>query len=274
MIELPEANVLARQITELLAGREVVAATANSSPHKFAWYHGDPAEYHQRLAGKSVGAAHAHGGLVEVELGKTRLLLGEGVSLRYIAPGNKRPAKHQLLVEFDDGSALSATAQMYGGLWCFLEGEFDNPYYQIAKAKPSPLLEEFNQTYFQSLLDEATWRKSAKAFLATEQRIPGLGNGVLQDILFNARIHPRRRMESLSDGELTALFSSVKDTLRQMTDLGGRDTEKDLRGNQGGYPTRISRNTLRYPCPVCGSPLKKEAYLGGSIYFCTGCQAL
>jgi formamidopyrimidine-DNA glycosylase len=42
---------------------------------------------------------------------------------------------------------------------------------------------------------------SAKAFLATEQRIPGLGNGVLQDILFTAGIHPKRKMAAISEEE-------------------------------------------------------------------------
>lgn len=35
--------------------------------------------------------------------------------------GGKLPAKHQLLLEFADGSALSATIQMWGALLCFKE---------------------------------------------------------------------------------------------------------------------------------------------------------
>ncbi len=81
---------------------------------------------------------------------------------------------------------------------------------------------------------------SLKAFLATEQRIPGLGNGVLQDILYNARLHPKKKLGALSDGEFAALFSSVKNTLAEMTRNGGRDTEKDLFGSTGGYVTKLS----------------------------------
>ena len=44
MIELPEAVVIARQITETLGGRRIERAVANASPHKFAWYTGDPAD--------------------------------------------------------------------------------------------------------------------------------------------------------------------------------------------------------------------------------------
>jgi formamidopyrimidine-DNA glycosylase len=28
------------------------------------------------------------------------------------------------------------------------------------------------------------------------------------------------------------------------------------------------------PCPVCGTAIVKEAYLGGSIYYCKKCQMI
>ncbi len=273
MIEIPEACVLARQIEEKLAGKRVKSILANHSPHKFAWYHDDPANYDDLLRDKQLQSATARGGLVEVFLEDTRIVLGEGVAVRFIPADQKRPAKHQLLVEFTDGSAIVATVQMYGGMWCFKEGEFDNPYYQIACSKPSPLGEEFDLAYFAGLLDEQGRKKSAKAFLATEQRIPGLGNGVLQDILYQANIHPRRSMLSLTDQELETLFLAIKATLRQMADQGGRDTEKDLFGQPGGYRTILSKNTVNTPCPRCGELVRKEAYMGGSIYYCSGCQS-
>jgi len=272
MIELPEAVVLARQIDQALAGRTITSAIANHSPHKLAWYYGDPESYGSRLHGRKVQSAAAQGGLVEILAEDMRLLFGDGISLRLLEAGTKRPEKHQLLVQFADGAALMASVQMYGGIWAFPAGEFSNPYYQIACDKPSPLSEGFNDSYFASLLDDRSRKKSAKAFLATEQRVPGLGNGVLQDILWNARIHPRRSMDLLSEDEFGSLFEAVKSTLRQMVLLGGRDTERDLYGQPGGYLTRLSKNTVNQPCPVCASAIKKETYLGGSIYYCAGCQ--
>lgn len=272
MLELPEARVLAAQIAQTASGKKIASALANHSPHRFAWFHGEPADYDRQLRGRTVTTAVAHGGMVEVTVEEMCLLLGDGVALRWLKPGAKRPDKHQLLVEFTDGSALVASVQMYGGIWAFRAGEFANPYYLTARAKPSPLDPEFDQGHFSGLQNDSTRRKSAKAFLATEQRIPGLGNGVLQDILWNARIHPRRPLDSLNDREMGDLFASVKSTLRAMTEQGGRDTEKDLFGQPGGYPTRLSKNTVNYPCPSCGGSIQKEAYLGGSVYYCTNCQ--
>jgi formamidopyrimidine-DNA glycosylase len=273
VIELPEAVTLARQLGETARGRRVTGVVAGAAPHKFAWFHGDPSAYEPLLLGKSVGAAASHGGFVEVEVEDARLLFAEGVSLRWHAPAEARPPRHQLLVTFDDGSALSAGVQMYGGLWAYLAGTFENPYLAAAVAAPSPLGDAFDEAHFDGLLASPDARKaSLKAFLATKQRVPGLGNGVLQDILFEARLHPRRAVATLSDAERATLLAAVTATLADMTRLGGRDTERDLFGGAGGYPTRMSRHTVGRPCPRCGGAIVKESYLGGAVYVCPGCQ--
>jgi formamidopyrimidine-DNA glycosylase len=108
--------------------------------------------------------------------------------------------------------------------------------------------------------------------LATEQRIPGLGNGVLQDILFNAKVHPKRKLKDISDYEINNIYKSIIKTIKDMDTKGGRDTEKNLFGEPGGYKTILSKNTVGKPCTVCGTLIKKEAYMGGSIYYCPECQ--
>lgn len=272
MIELPEATVLAGQLADALTGRVVASVLAGQSPHRFAFFTGDPAGYPALLEGLTVTDAVAHGGLVELGLGERRLLFGDGVNLRFHDAAAQAPAKHQLLLTFDDGSALSATVSMYGQLACFA-GDFDNPYYRVARAKPSPLLDGFDAGYFDHLVERPGMGKlSLKAFLATEQRIPGLGNGVLQDILWTARLHPRRPVGSLDAADRVRLFESVTGLLRTMTGAGGRDTESDLWGRPGGYPTVMSRRHLGEPCTRCGTPIARQAYLGGAVYVCEGCQ--
>jgi formamidopyrimidine-DNA glycosylase len=275
MIEIPEAETLSRQLKETVNGKRIAGVVAGLSPHKFAWYHGDPKDYDVLLRGKTIDTATAYGGMVEMRAGDAVVLFSDGVVLRFHTRDEPRPKKHQLLIEFEDGTAISASVQMYGGLWCFKEGEFQNPYYDAARSKPSPLSEEFDRAYFDHLINADEVQKlSAKAFLATEQRIPGLGNGVLQDILYTAKIHPKRRIDTLTDDERNTLFQSVKSVLKEMTAQGGRDTTKDLFGRPGGYSTRLSQTSLDKPCPVCGGSIVKQAYMGGSIYFCDGCQKL
>jgi formamidopyrimidine-DNA glycosylase len=272
MIELPESVVLAKQIKQTVAGRKIKSVTAASSPHKFAWYHGDPGNYPELLENKTIDGACSRAGMVEISTMDSRIVMGEGANIRYHAEGEKRPKKHQLLLEFDDGSALSGSIQMYGGFWCFPDGDFDYKYYLLAKEKPTPLSSEFDNDYFLSLVTDNTYKLSVKAFLATEQRIPGLGNGVLQDILFKARTHPKRKIRDMDSKGMDGLLQSVKQTLEEMTNRGGRDTEKDLFGKPGGYATKMSRNTVGKPCQECGKTIVKESYMGGTVYYCPRCQ--
>lgn len=274
MIELPEASHIADQINKTLRGKRIVTVTVAHSPHKLAWYYGNRAQYSSLLAGSTVGQSNACGCMVEIAAGKATILLGEGVGIRYHAAGGVRPAKHQFLIEFNDGSALSASVQMYGGMGCFPKRELDNPYYKAAIEMPSPMSPKFDKSYFDRMVcaDEVQ-KLSLKALLATEQRIPGLGNGILQDILFNAKLHPKRKTNTLSGNNRNALFNSIKSTIARMAADGGRDIELDLFGNAGGYRTILSRKTVNKPCPLCGTTIKKENYMGGAIYYCEKCQA-
>lgn len=275
MLELPEAITTARLMQDTVVGRRVNRVVAMASPHKFAFFSAEPEAYPGLLEGRTITAAEAFGGYVRLTLEDTTLLMGDGVNPRWYAPGEKLPPKHQLLLELEDGGALVASVQMYGGLWAHPTAEgFDNIYYRAAMEKPSPLGKGFSRAYFEALLREVKPSLSTKAFLATEQRIPGLGNGVLQDILFRARIHPKRKLASLESEQFEEIYTEIINTLRKMTDEGGRDTEKDLLGRPGGYATLLSAKTAGKPCPVCGAPILKQAYMGGSVYFCPVCQPL
>jgi formamidopyrimidine-DNA glycosylase len=271
MMELPEAAVVANQISSALSGKRIALAVANQSPHKFAWFTGDPTTYHDRLVGKVIQSSSAHGGMVEVHADDVVLALS--TALRYYEEGERLPKKHQLLLKFEDRTVLVATVQMWGCLACFPEdGDSGIHDYEFSKQKPSPLSDAFSSEYFHELRTPETSALSAKAFLATEQRIPGLGNGVLQDILWTARVHPRTKMGHLGEDGVQGIYEAVRTTLADMVRLGGRDTEKDLFGRPGGYRTTLSRNTVGTPCPACNTEIQKQAYLGGSIYFCAACQ--
>jgi formamidopyrimidine-DNA glycosylase len=275
MLELPEAQVIAQQINQTLKGKKIASVVAAQTPHKLTWYQGDPQQYSPLLKGKTLGPAAGQGPLVVLAVEDATLVFSDGVNLRWQAAGEARPLKHQLLIEFTDSSALSAVVQMYGGIVCFSGREYDNKYYQAAIEKPAVLSAAFSQDYFSALIGAPEVSKlSLKAFLATEQRIPGLGNGVLQDILYIASLHPKRKVGTLKAAESALLYRSVVETLAAMVKAGGRDTEKDLFGQSGGYLTRLSKNSAGRPCPRCGAMIKKEAYLGGSIYYCEGCQKL
>ncbi|MDD4822797.1 MAG: endonuclease VIII [Bacteroidales bacterium] len=275
MLELPEVLTLSKQANYTLRGKTITQVFNATKPHKFTFYNSDPMEYGKLLVGKTIESSQGYGMFVDFNLSdKTIINIGDGVSAHFYNPDDKIPANYQLLLTFDDNSFLVFTVAMYGFINTFPDGTIDNKYYLLSKESISPLSNDYTPALFDKLFAEAPKTLTAKALLATEQRIPGVGNGVVQDILFNARIHPKQKVLSLSDAKKETLFKSLKETILKMTNEGGRDTQTDLFGNNGGYQTILSAKTWKNPCPRCGSSIEKEAYLGGSVYYCPECQNL
>jgi formamidopyrimidine-DNA glycosylase len=44
-------------------------------------------------------------------------------------------------------------------------------------------------------------------------------------------------------------------------------------GDPTAYPALLTGKALGRPCPRCGAPIERQAYLGGAVYTCpTACQ--
>lgn len=273
MIEIPESINLAVQLNQTLKNKTVASVLVMKDPHKFAFTYEDPALYPRYLMGKSFTEAKGFGSWVEMGFNNSVFMVSEGTRLYYTEDKSTLPKKHQMLIRFTDDTYLSASIQMYGAVICAEKDAYKEKYYLLSKGKPCVLSDAFDEAYFEKMAhDEAVRKKSVKGFLATEQRIPGLGNGVLQDILFNAKLHPKTKINTLNKEQVAALYKSIKETIEEMTLNGGRNTERDLFGKPCGYATRMSKQTLGLSCPNCGEPIEKANYMGGRIYFCPTCQ--
>lgn len=272
MIELPEAITISRQISETLTGKTVTDVFQATNPSKFTFFSGNLDAYKSLLVGKKICSSKGMGIFVDIYFDKDICLsISDGVKLKYGNNTSFIPPKYQLLLTFDDETFLAFTVTMYGGIFAF-QGQLDNIYHTKSFESISPLSSQFTQNYFIQRLQKEKDNLSLKAFLATEQRFPGIGNGVLQDILFRAALNPRQKLASLINVEKEQLYKSIKFVLSDMLAKGGRDTETDLFGKNGGYQTILSKNTYKQPCPVCKGELKKESYMGGAIYYCPNCQ--
>lgn len=272
MIEIPESLTIAKQLNETVQGKKILDVEVAHSAHSFAWYSGKPDYYSKVMEGQEIGESTGIGSMIEISLGEYSFVASDGTNIRYYKPDEKLPAKYQTRITFEDESHLICTVQMYGAIFLIQPDKEQNPYYLVGKVKPLPNTEEFTYQYFKSLLENISGTMSMKAFLATEQRIPGLGNGVLQDILLEAGLHPRRKIGSLTENRRKRIYESIVKTLSEMTIAGGRDTEKNLFGDKGGYQTLLSKRTVGKPCPYCGSLIQKANYMGGTVYFCPICQ--
>lgn len=278
MLEAPEALIIAEQMNKTVKGRTVIEMIAGYTPHRFTFMSDDKDDYDAVFSGKVIGDTFARGGMVEINIGDEALVLTDGCNITHLPAGSKLPKKHQLLICLDDDSCIVVSVRMYGGILHFHKGVPDGKlgeYYATSKSKVQVMSDDFSEDYFLGLIGAGEMQnKSAKAALATQQSIPGLGNGVLQDILYNAGVHPKRKISTLSDKERKLLYRSVVETLADMYRLGGRSSENDLHGNSGRYIAALSKETAGAPCPKCGYVIVKESYMGGAIYFCPGCQKL
>ena len=139
---------------------------------------------------------------------------------------------------------------------------------------PNPLSDAFSLEFFQGRFAELEPddSRSVKFFMISKPGILGVGNGCLQDILWRAKIHPRRRAVELAEAEQRALYTAIRDSLKLMVEGGGRDGDYDLYNHPGGYKRILYSKSVGEPCPVDGTPIMKDSYLGGAVYFCPTCQ--
>lgn len=114
-----------------------------------------------------------------------------------------------------------------------------------------------------------------KSMLLDQTRLAGLGNIYADEVLFTARIHPRKSADSLGPKRLTRLTSAIHSILQQAIDLCGTtfDTFSDLEGNSGGFGPKLQvYHRTGLPCLVCGSPVSRQVLAGRGTHFCPGCQ--
>ncbi|HPH94585.1 MAG TPA: DNA-formamidopyrimidine glycosylase family protein [Anaerolineaceae bacterium] len=275
MFECPEYITFARQINATLAGKIIRQGSLGNSPHKFVWYNRAPEEFAALVPGKKVGEARAQGKwlFVPLEPGYVLLFGENGGKILYHAADSKLPEKYHLLITFEDGSALSGLTQMWGAFELYDSGKERERQY-VKDMKPTPVDPDFSFPYFDVLINVLLEgeKRSVKSLLTQDQLIPGLGNALAQDILFNARLHPRHPLAELTPAQRRQLYDAIISTVQAAIAGGGRDDETNLFGQPGGYQRLMSSKTAGQPCPACGRPIEKIQYLGGACYFCPACQ--
>lgn len=275
MIELPEAMSLAAQIQETLVGKRIAEGNLGNSPHKFLFVNRAAEEYAALLPGKTITGAWAKGSSIIVELTPDyRLVFGDGGErLLYHQDATTLPKKRQFFLQFVDGSYFTLTVSGWGAakLLDKSDGELERHFGQL---RISPISDDFTREHFLSLFDRLAPNDacSAKYFIISDPGVLGVANGYLQDILYRARIHPRRRMATLTQDERGALYHAIRDIIAQAVAEKGRDSERDLFNQPGQYRRLLDSTTAGLPCLVCGTPICKEQFLGGAIYFCPICQ--
>lgn len=274
MLEMPEASTLARQMNETLTSKTFQRFEQGELRHKFLWLDRPAEESSDILAGQAVTGASSYGRSIYLHMGDEHLLwFGEiGGRLLYHPEASTLPNKYHLRWDFTDGTALSFVLQMWGFIRLLDSTQFDRrPHKETGLPPLSP---EFSFERFNQLLEEYPdkTKKGVKGFLVTSQHVNGIGNSYCQDILFRACLRPERKIPTLNPDDRRYLYDSIQYTVELAIEQGGREDERDLFDQPGGYTRLMSSQTFEGPCPVCGTTIQKVAYLGGACYLCPHCQ--
>ncbi|HNP79550.1 MAG TPA: DNA-formamidopyrimidine glycosylase [Candidatus Pacearchaeota archaeon] len=113
-----------------------------------------------------------------------------------------------------------------------------------------------------------------KQVLMDQNFIVGIGNIYASDILWEAKINPQRRIESLKEKELEKIYKSMKEVLNQSIKLKG-DSFSDFRtisGEKGGYHNVSRVYGKEGERCRCGGIIKRIKQGGRSSFFCPNCQ--
>jgi formamidopyrimidine-DNA glycosylase len=108
-------------------------------------------------------------------------------------------------------------------------------------------------------------RQAVKAALIDQSVIAGLGNLLADEILWRARIHPRRPVGDLKPADRARIHGQMRRVLRAAIPVGR-------------VPARArwltgSRDTDDARCPRCAAPLARDRIAGRSTAWCPRCQA-
>jgi formamidopyrimidine-DNA glycosylase len=271
-IELPEASRLAQQVDAALKGKTVAGVQVPERASTlirqgFVNLHTTP------LARTTVGGAHARGKWIFVALEPGWYLLfalESGGKLLYHPPETTPPAVYQARLDFTGGACLTVHITGWGFAKAVLRRELERETYP-GRLGVSPLDELFTPEMLAAMLQMAAGQMVIQV-LMDQRTLAGIGPGYVQDILFRAGLHPKRRAGNLDDAEVHRLHGAIQTTMSLALAQGGRTGEVDLYGQPGGYEPVMDSAREGRPCPICGSAIVRTTVLGGVAFLCPTCQ--
>ena len=275
-IEAPEAHILGRQLDESIRGKLVkqVDVRDYEKMQRVGFIEKDLNSY-QRLVGETVDGVSSRGNTILVKhSNEVNLVIGPeyGGKLRLLKPG-ERSDKYHLKVSYSDGYILTVRLLSMGMINVVGRNELllNYLYKRDFTGKLSLFDDDFDISNFTNTVRSQS--KNLKTVLVGKDAVVvGISNSTFQDVLYQAKLDPKRRGSELSQEEAERLYESIKNTLNARLKLGGKVGFSDLYGDEGRYEPMMGPNMKNQFCPRCGSKIEQMSLGGGKIYHCPGCQ--
>jgi formamidopyrimidine-DNA glycosylase len=143
----------------------------------------------------------------------------------------------------------------------------------LNKLGPEPLSADFTVRSFAERLAER--KIPIKAALVDQTVVAGIGNMYADEALYEARLHPLRMADNLSNDEMKRLHRAIRRVLTEAIANKGASISNYFRpaGEKGtahmGFKVAHRRGE---ECPVCGGPVERIVVRQRGTYFCPACQ--
>ncbi|MEM7024709.1 MAG: DNA-formamidopyrimidine glycosylase family protein [Pseudomonadota bacterium] len=264
MPELPDAELFKRDLDAHALNQTIRGVTVGD-----ARILGDLPEdvFVERLTGNRLLDSRRHGKHLLVRLaqhGWLTLHFGMTGALQHVVPPETEVPYGRVRLTFDDGSLVYVNRRMLGRVG--LADDADN-FIASEGLGPDALDPALDSAALDEVLDAG---RDLKTLLMDQALIAGIGNVFADEILFQARLHPRSRGRNLNQPQRQALLANIKEVLTKSIDLGaGAEGQTDRMPDHFVTPHRH----LGGICPRCGRALSVVKVGGRTTYACDHCQA-
>ena len=258
MPELPDVEHFRRFFQRHATGKTVRSVVADPAIVRNA----TPDALQQALRDRRFEEPDRHGKWLLAWTDGPVLLLHFGMTGELVWSGDE-PERHRwdrLILVLADGELRYRNMRKLGGVWlAHGRGEVAKI---IGALGPDALAVDRRQ--FLQLL--ARRRGGVKAALMDQRFLAGVGNIIADETLWQARIHPRRTIPSLSEEERRKLYGAMHKVLRESVEsYDSIPRKRSWLSNVRGRPGAA--------CPRCGTPLERMVVAGRTTYFCPRCQS-
>src|SRR5215210_5416181 len=271
MPELPEVETIKEDLRELVAGSEIERVRVLDSS---LVEQPSAEEFASRLEGARITGARRRAKHLIVELGTGDSLVFQlkiGGQL-LLVPLVEEPETALMLVLDLDGDRRLFLRDETGFTRARLL-DADELEERLSSLGPEPLEEGFGWDYLPRKIGAR--RAQIKPLLLDQKVVSGIGNIYADEILYDARLHPRRKANTLSEGEWEALHAAIRSNLAAGIENRGTTVRlyKDVLDRPGEH-----QNYLRVfekhgqPCPGCEGEVVREKVSGRPSHFCPACQ--
>lgn len=277
-VELPETLILAEQMASVILEKKIKSCDLQDCEklQRVGFMNKNLKDY-DRLIGCKVKSITHRGNVIRVKMNKKMNLVlcpDYGAKIIYHKSEDTLPKKHHFKAEFTDGTYLTIRQTGMGFVYSASDLEA-NDLYVIKRDfsdTPSPVGEhDFAFERFSELL-AAKGQNIKAAIVGKTAVVVGLSNAAFQEIIYKARIHPKRNTRTLSEDEKHDIFDAMKQILNARICSGGKNNWVNLFGEPGRHVPVMGPNMKDQNCPGCGALVEKISHGGGHVYYCPRCQ--